>query len=180
MSEECEEGTYWPDEEGLSRQALVLLLAVLLVSPPVLFSVLVFIVNDEGMLAYCGLVIAIEMVFLSIVYLGEVRDVRRNTAITRGARLFLFCDYLIAAAFLFLWAYDRSRDPLDSHDEFLQAFAERVFLIVHPLNALLVLALTVASATFRRVSKDLVIEMVLGFLLLFMFGADIFLAFAYA
>lgn len=164
VSDTPAEDSYSSDEEKMNW-ALFLLLAVLAVSPPAIAVASIFLISTESVLVYFVAIIALAAIYLSKIYLGRVVHPRCGWMLSRGLRILAFAVYIIVLIAVIGVLIDDNMRPGRDIGELIDELVTDMFLFLLPIHGLLVAVFTLLSLTFRAVSRDTAVDIILALLL---------------
>ena len=149
----------WP-----SKTSLLLLLAVIVGSPFGFAMALMLAFKEVGGHVFLFVPIALQMMYLTSIYLlGSARP-RPDRNLPRTVRLAVFFAYLAVVVSLAWWLYQDAYDPALETGELIGDIATGTFLYLLPIHGVLLLLLTGLSSTFRERGKAFMIDLLLAIL----------------
>ncbi len=168
------------EEKGLSKPSVLLLAGVLTGSPAGFALALVLAFEDFGAYVFLFVPIALQMMYLTSIYLLGSAPPRPDRDPPRTIRLAVFVAYLVIIVLIAWWVCQDAFDPTLDTDEVIGDIATGTFLYVHPIHGVLVLLLTGFSSTFRAKGRSFRTDLILAILAFLMPYLNFLMFFALA
>lgn len=140
-------------------------MAGVLVGSPAGFALaLLLAFEDFGAYVFLFVPVALQMMYLTAIYLLRSARPRLDRDPPRSIRLAVFVSYLVVVVLMVWWVCQDAFDPALDTDEVIGDIATGTFLYVHPVHGVLVLLLTGFSSTFREKGRAFRFDLMLAIL----------------